>query len=75
MAKIFVLVRKGKKNLGVIPAKSKATVSKLKKNKPKVKGFSFKIISQAMLKKLILNKKRKTVKSKRKTRSKVRRKR
>ena len=52
---LFILVKKGKKLLGVIPAKKKATTSQLKKliKTQLSKGFSARIINGSQLKRIL----------------------
>jgi len=58
MARLYVLIKKSgsKRFIGAIPAKKGATVTQLRKTVPKGlrKGFTFRIVTQAQLKKVIL---------------------
>ena len=58
MARLYVLIKKSgsKRFIGAIPAKKGATVTQLRKTVPKGlrKGFTFRIVTQAQLKKIIL---------------------
>jgi len=77
MARLFILIKKGNKLLGAIPAKKGVTKARLMasiKGRFK-KGFSGRVISEMQLKRILIRLRPSLLKSKRRRKSTVRRRR